>query len=271
MNDKLSGVAQLIGVSVPVAKFFSSLLAGYVFAILFVLVPKPRNVGTRSVFSHLYFAGCGLAVSVFCFGHESLYNIASVVVAYLSFRVLGTGIANVVFNFIFQLGYLIGAYTVFASDGYDINWTTPQCMLCLKLIGLAWDCYDGQEKRRLEKKGVELRPYQLESCYEERPSLLQMFGFSFFFGSYLAGPLFSFTRYLSLADGSLVPENIGHMSRVIAACQKFLAAVLTFLFYSYYVPKYPCDYFLTKLLSRTPLPAGIIATQWWVRMVFVDG
>ena len=45
MNDKLSGVAQLIGVSVPVAKFFSSLLAGYVFAILFVLVPKPRNVG----------------------------------------------------------------------------------------------------------------------------------------------------------------------------------------------------------------------------------
>ena len=98
-----------------------------------------------------------------------------------------------------------------------------------------------------EQSGVELRPYQLESCYEERPSLLQMFGFSFFFGSYLAGPLFSFTRYLSLADGSLVPENTGHMSRVVAACHKFLAAVLTFLFYSYYVPKYPCDYFLTKV------------------------
>ena len=31
---------------------------------------------------------------------------------------------------------------------YDISWTMPQCVLCLRLIGLTWDVYDGARARR---------------------------------------------------------------------------------------------------------------------------
>jgi len=30
---------------------------------------------------------------------------------------------------------MLGAYIFYASDGYDVKWTTPQCILCLRLIG----------------------------------------------------------------------------------------------------------------------------------------
>lgn len=28
---------------------------------------------------------------------------------------------------------------------YDINWTTPYCILCLRLIGLSFDLYDSSK------------------------------------------------------------------------------------------------------------------------------
>jgi hypothetical protein len=30
-----------------------------------------------------------------------------------------------------------------ATDNYDICWTLPQCVLCLRLIGLSFDVSDG--------------------------------------------------------------------------------------------------------------------------------
>ena len=32
------------------------------------------------------------------------------------------------------------------NEKYGIRWTTPQCVLTLKLIGLSLDLYDGQKK-----------------------------------------------------------------------------------------------------------------------------
>ena len=37
-------------------------------------------------------------------------------------------------------------------DGYDLSWTMPQCVLCLRLIGVAIDVYDGgRPKEKLSK------------------------------------------------------------------------------------------------------------------------
>lgn len=32
-------------------------------------------------------------------------------------------------------------------DSYTIKWTTPHCVLTLRLIGLAFDVYDGRKKQ----------------------------------------------------------------------------------------------------------------------------
>ena len=31
-------------------------------------------------------------------------------------------------------GYLLTSYAYYASGDYDVNWTTPQCILTLRLI-----------------------------------------------------------------------------------------------------------------------------------------
>ncbi|KAK5971048.1 hypothetical protein GCK32_020135 [Trichostrongylus colubriformis] len=40
-------------------------------------------------------------------------------------------------------GYLLVAYLFTESDNYDINWTTPYCVLTLRLTGLVMNVYDG--------------------------------------------------------------------------------------------------------------------------------
>ena len=37
------------------------------------------------------------------------------------------------------MSYLLIGYWFKQSDGYDINWTMPGCVLCLRMIGLAVD------------------------------------------------------------------------------------------------------------------------------------
>ena len=41
---------------------------------------------------------------------------------------------SLLFYVFFFQGYLLSGYICNASGGYDVNWTTPQCILCLKLI-----------------------------------------------------------------------------------------------------------------------------------------
>jgi len=42
--------------------------------------------------------------------------------------------------------YLCTAYYITMIESYTIKWTTPHCVLTLRLIGLVWDVYDGQIK-----------------------------------------------------------------------------------------------------------------------------
>ena len=39
--------------------------------------------------------------------------------------------------------YLVVGYYFTMSEEYDIKWTTPHCVLTLRLTGLAFDVYDG--------------------------------------------------------------------------------------------------------------------------------
>jgi len=42
--------------------------------------------------------------------------------------------------------YLCTAYYITMIESYTIKWTTPHCVLTLRLIGLVCDVYDGQIK-----------------------------------------------------------------------------------------------------------------------------
>ena len=76
-----------------------------------------------------------------------------------------------------------------ATREYDITWTMPQCVICLRLIGLSMDVWDGtKDKKTLGRD-------QLAAALDEMPSLLECFSHSFFIGGYFVGPQFSMRKF----------------------------------------------------------------------------
>lgn len=50
---------------------------------------------------------------------------------------------GVLIAFVGNIGHLLAAYWNVATENYDIDFSTAQSVLTLRLIGLAWDFYDG--------------------------------------------------------------------------------------------------------------------------------
>lgn len=130
---------------------------------------------------------------------------------------------------VFKTNLLFVKHTLFSNTGYyttstqdyDIKWTMPQCVLTLRLIGLAFNLWDGQ-KREVRNaiffiillsrslRGItitmlqeELSDSQKRFALKERPSLLEIAAYAYFPGAFLIGPQFSMRRYLDYINGQL--------------------------------------------------------------------
>ena len=87
------------------------------------------------------------------------------------------------------MSYLLTGYYLTETTGYDISWTMPCCVLCLRMIGLAVDVHDGT------KTSEELSKDQKDSALTEVPSILEVCSQSFFVGGYFVGPQFSMRKF----------------------------------------------------------------------------
>lgn len=77
----------------------------------------------------------------------------------------------------------------------------PHCILVLRLIGVAFDLYDGhQPPDTLSKENQ-------KSALTECPSVLEMFGHSLFPSSFLIGPQFPMRRYKSFVAGEFTKKG----------------------------------------------------------------
>lgn len=91
--------------------------------------------------------------------------------------------------------YLLTGYYFTESNEYDILWTTPHCVLTLRMIGFVFDITDGLKvKEKLSKD-------QLECYLPQPPSLLELLAYAYFPGSFLVGPQFPFRRYQRFVNG----------------------------------------------------------------------
>jgi hypothetical protein len=115
-----------------------------------------------------------------------------------------------------------------------VNWTMPHCVLCLRLIGLAFDIADG---RHFESLSADQR----ETALRERPSALETFGYVFFFGGSLVGPQFSFKRYNDFVNGRLIPAQLSNYIPDWYACITMPFVYIYNLRYSA-VPRTICMY-----------------------------
>lgn len=130
---------------------------------------------------------------MFNYGWLVYHTLLAVLVSYVLIKFLNST-ALIATSFLFHMSYLLAGYYYTSSDDYDITWTMPHCVLTLRLIGLAFDVSDGQRPE------CELSAANKISCVKTKPSLLEIAAFTYFPGSFLVGPQFSFRRYISFVN-----------------------------------------------------------------------
>merc|ERR1719495_2485556 len=150
-----------------------------------MLIHRMLVCKSSSTVQHLYFFLTGLLAGFSVLGTDVLHSLYSIFGTYLIILItgfMGGGLKMVVLSFIFNFGYLLVGYWYTESTDYDICWTMPGCILCLRLIGLTFDVYDGQRGR--EEGEAVLSKDQTKAALPEPPSLLEMLSHSFFIGGY---------------------------------------------------------------------------------------
>lgn len=96
--------------------------------------------------------------------------------------------------------FLLWGYVYYASDEYDISWTTPQAVLCLRLIGFL---FDYTEKTIISDSSMAFNgDLSIKSC-----SILEFLSYCFFPGAFLVGPQFSFVFFQKYLRTTKFPEG----------------------------------------------------------------
>ncbi|XP_067050596.1 lysophospholipid acyltransferase 5-like [Acropora muricata] len=230
-------IAQRVGVNEPALRLMIGLMLGLPLAFLYRAVCYKKNTD----FQHLFITFCGLWTAFFCFGWYCFHSIVNIFLAYCLLKISGPRIVTVIMMFALNVGYLLTGYAFKTfSEDYSISWTAAHCVLCLRLIGLAWDYYDGNQDQ--EKLSEDLKKTAIHEC----PSLLQMASYTYFFGGFLVGPQFPMRKYLALIDGALIDKKDDHSnSRVVAGLRRFTLGLFYLVMYSVLQTKTKANFLIT--------------------------
>jgi lysophospholipid acyltransferase 5 len=223
----IQAISDATGLGVPTLKLLLTLLGGYptayIYRSLFLRPIEGEDKGKtqRSIFLAL----SGLFWAYFYNGNDIIHSLICIAftyaVCYIGVLTKQRLIANGLV-FTFNLVYLLGGYVYNMQGDYDVSWTMPHCVLCLRLIGFGFDVMDGGEQlKALEKgakkekevvpdaqktappkaatapRGVSKTPVSFSgNCsLVEMPSILETIGYCYFFSAFLIGPQFSFRLY----------------------------------------------------------------------------
>ena len=135
----------------------------------------------------------GLLAGWFVIGPDIQHSLAAIIVTYILLAAAGGTLVSVIISFIFNFSYLLVGYYFTESEGYDICWTMPHCVLSLRLIGLTFDCYDGARAKRRGQDA--LSRDQQRTALTQTPSLIQMLSHNFFIGGYFIGPQIQMRKF----------------------------------------------------------------------------
>ncbi|KHJ80004.1 MBOAT family protein [Oesophagostomum dentatum] len=177
-------------------RLFLCVLAGYPLSLFHrtFLYNKPAHI------QHAFFATVGLLLYIFNCGSDVIHTLIAIVFAYLITNFMRGKVEKIIAAHAVFLGYLLVAYWFEESDNYDINWTTPFCVLTLRYIGLVMDVYDGEHLDTL-------KPDQKKTAIKDVPGLLEIAAFGLFYTGTFAGPQFSLSKFRSVVNGDWLDEK----------------------------------------------------------------
>jgi len=202
----------------PAEKLLVSMYAGYAISTLYLHLIKKF----KSLYQYIYFISTALVLFYWNFGWDIKHPIATITAQWVLMHVFGGNKLCIFFSFVVQMGYyLIGIYLQVKDENgyYPFNWLSTQCVLVLRLIGLAFDYYDG---KRSSKESI--TDDQKSRAIYSVPNLFEMHVYAFFPSAFLIGPQFPLTRLRNLVEGKLIPDGkVTNSERYKEAIGKFLA------------------------------------------------
>ncbi|KAM3583140.1 hypothetical protein VKS41_004889 [Umbelopsis sp. WA50703] len=187
-----------LGLAYPIAAYYQRILL------------KPLSAtGVEERNSYILTTGLGLAI--FFSGFQIFHSIITIYASY-AFIWFGDQLHNrkagAIAIFAFNLVYLLAGYWGKSGEDYEISWTTPQCVLCLRLMGLGMDIFDGEsiaaEPTKIPRAhsvddDVKIRRVPLsfgsDTALESIPELRYILAYCYFPSAFLIGPQFSFSLY----------------------------------------------------------------------------
>lgn len=184
----------------PGVKLLVTIYLGYIIATIYNFFFKTLS----SHFQCIYFILTSFCLYYWNFGTDIVHPLLTIFLQWILLKSYGGSRNSVLVTFIFQLGYYLIGIMMQEMDEYGhypLNWLTPQCVLLLRMIGLAFDMFDGH------KEPASLSSDQKESAFYAAPTLTEMLAFSFFPGGFLIGPQFSLVRLRKLMDGKLIENS----------------------------------------------------------------
>jgi len=251
-------LASSLGAEESGLKLVLGQLAGYPLVLFYRRFLAYRDSNTQ----HLYFFLSGLMLAYWVIGEGVTHSLYSILATYITLLVMGGTSYSVVLSLVFNMTYLMAGYWYMAGETYDISWTMPQCVLCLRLIGLTWDVYDGA---RQKDNPDSLSKDQAKTALSTSPNILEMLSHSFFIGGYFVGPQFSLAKYRQFVSpeyqASLPssPVNFGLKRLAISICY-MTAHVLG----SSYLPElWPT----TQSFNSTPLMGKLLLMPIWCKLI----
>ncbi|KAA3673868.1 lysophospholipid acyltransferase 5 [Paragonimus westermani] len=223
-----------------------SVLFGYPIALAYSLLSVRWSIPQRQIYLLL----CGMFLFGWNFGFDIIHMIIGIFVTmFVNYVSCGTKL-SVVFAFCFNMAYLLSGSYIYNRGTYDINWTTPYCILCLRLIGLTWDLYDGC------KPAAEISKLQKRSALTTFPGVLETLSFCFVPTAFISGPQFPMCHYQAFIDGSLRPyailRNRTFLKRFIfnpkvqRTVIRFTMGIAGILILSRMLSRFPAEFMLTE-------------------------
>ncbi|KAJ9067820.1 hypothetical protein DSO57_1035290 [Entomophthora muscae] len=238
-------LSELSGINENALRLLFSVLAGYPIALAY----RNQFLGPIASLSDLdashvrnnYLVVTGLGLSFFYNRWDIIHSLLTVAGTYAICVLVGNFLKNRFLSacliFLFNITYLLCGYVANSGTEYDLTWTMPQCVLCLRMIGFGMDYYDGESLAHQKadpdsKASEESKPEQpakvvsapganktkapvsfgSDTPLEELPRFLHFVGYAYFFSAFLVGPQFSFSLYQKFIEGkSLTPDKDGKL------------------------------------------------------------
>ncbi|KAF6207636.1 hypothetical protein GE061_016083 [Apolygus lucorum] len=253
----LKTIADSVGIGEPALKLLLSILLGYPIAIVhrhFIAKQPPTT-------QHVFIVSCGLLLGFYNFGIEFLHSTANMLFIYGVLKTIGGTAHSVIIALVFNLTYLLVGYYYTSTESYDIVWTMPQCILTLRLTGLAFDLYDGSLPE------AELNKDQKLNRLRELPSLLEVAGYTYFPTSFLVGPQFPMRKYQEFIAGRMKGPTETSAHNISPAIRRFLLGCLYAGLHTFGNSYYPEEYLYSDEYAGVALWKRIVELGIWGHFV----